>query len=60
MVTDKLIEAFPDLMQIGYTRDMEHQLDSIEENHIDWLQMLQNFMAPFNKALTQHIKHGAR
>jgi DNA topoisomerase I len=57
MVTDKLIEAFPDLMQIGYTRDMEHQLDSIEENHIDWLQMLQNFYGPFQQSLDTAYKN---
>ena len=51
IVTDKLIEAFPDLMQIGYTRDMEQQLDGIEENHKDWVHMLQDFYGPFHKSL---------
>jgi len=44
-------------MQIGYTRDMEHQLDSIEENHIDWLQMLQNFYGPFQQSLDTAYKN---
>lgn len=57
MVTDKLIEGFPGLMQIGYTRDMEHQLDSIEENHMDWLQMLQNFYGPFQESLNKAYKN---
>ncbi|MEZ6243865.1 MAG: DNA topoisomerase [Phycisphaerales bacterium] len=31
VVTDKLIEAFPRIMEVGYTRQMEEQLDKIEE-----------------------------
>jgi DNA topoisomerase-1 len=57
IVTDKLIEAFPDLMQIGYTRDMEQQLDSIEENHTDWVHMLQDFYGPFHKSLDAAYKN---
>lgn len=52
-VTDKLIEAFPDLMDVGYTRDMEALLDKIEEDHLDWVQMLRDFYGPFSKRLGQ-------
>jgi DNA topoisomerase-1 len=51
IVTDKLIEAFPEIMEVGYTRDMEQQLDDIEEKHADWIQMLQKFYGPFKKSL---------
>jgi DNA topoisomerase-1 len=51
VVTDKLVEAFPDIMGVGYTRDMEQQLDDIEERHTDWVQMLQHFYGPFKKSL---------
>jgi len=57
IVTDKLLEAFPDLMKIGYTRDMEQQLDSIEENHTDWVHMLQDFYGPFHKSLDAAYKN---
>jgi DNA topoisomerase-1 len=50
-VTDKLIEAFPDLMDVGYTREMETKLDKIEEDHLDWVQMLHEFYGPFAKRL---------
>jgi len=53
VVTDKLIEAFPQLMDLGYTRQMEEELDKIEEQHTDWVQMLENFYAPFVKNLEQ-------
>src|SRR6185436_10157785 len=29
VVTDKLVEAFPEIMDVGYTRDMEKELDLI-------------------------------
>ena len=51
VVNDKLIEAFPEILQVGYTRDMEQQLDDIEEKHADWVQMLKNFYGPFKKSL---------
>jgi DNA topoisomerase-1 len=50
-VTDKLIEAFPEILQISYTSDMEQQLDNIEEKHADWRQMLKDFYRPFKDRL---------
>jgi DNA topoisomerase-1 len=51
VVTDKLVEAFPEILHVGYTRDMEQQLDDIEEKHADWVQMLRRFYGPFKKSL---------
>ena len=51
VVTDKLVEAFPEIMQVGYTRDMEQQLDDIEEKHADWVEMLHQFYGPFKRNL---------
>ncbi|MBL4686744.1 MAG: type I DNA topoisomerase, partial [Nannocystaceae bacterium] len=51
VVTDKLIEAFPDLMDVGYTRAMEAKLDEVEAETVDWVQMLHDFYDPFAKAL---------
>jgi len=51
VVTDKLVEAFPEIMQVGYTRDMEQQLDDIEEKKADWVKMLQRFYGPFKQSL---------
>ncbi len=51
VVTDKLIEAFPDIMDVGYTREMEKQLDLIEEEHLDWVEVLRRFYGPFESAL---------
>jgi DNA topoisomerase-1 len=53
VVTDKLMEAFPKIMDIGYTRKMEGQLDAVEEHHQDWVQMLQEFYGPFKDELAK-------
>lgn len=51
VVTDKLIEGFPEIMDVGYTRDMEGQLDKVEDDHLDWVDMLRKFYNPFKKSL---------
>jgi DNA topoisomerase-1 len=51
VVTDKLIEAFPRLMDVGYTREMESELDQIEEEHLDWIDMLERFYGRFKESL---------
>ncbi len=48
IVTDKLIQAFPEIMDIGFTAGMELKLDSIEEQHLDWIQLLKDFYGPFH------------
>jgi len=60
IVTDKLGQYFPKIMDISFTRYMEEQLDKIEEQHLDWLEVLRSFYGPFRQnletALTQ-MKH---
>jgi DNA topoisomerase-1 len=51
VVTDKLVEAFPNILQVGYTRDMEQELDNIEEKQVDWVKMLHRFYGPFKSSL---------
>ncbi len=53
VVTDKLIEAFPEILQVGYTREMEQKLDDIEEKEADWIRMLKDFYGPFRRDLTR-------
>lgn len=53
VVTDKLIEAFPELMDVGYTRQMERELDSVEDASVDWVAMLRSFYDHFSAALEQ-------
>ncbi len=51
IVTDKLVEGFPRIMDVGYTREMEADLDKVEEEHLDWVEMLRRFYGPFQQAL---------
>jgi DNA topoisomerase-1 len=46
-----LIEAFPELMDVGYTRAMEAELDDIETNAADWVKMLDRFYDDFKESL---------
>ncbi len=51
IVTDKLNDYFPKIMDINFTRYMEEQLDKIEEQHLDWLGVLRDFYGPFKQNL---------
>jgi DNA topoisomerase-1 len=53
VVTDKLIEGFPRLMDVGYTREMEGQLDKVEDEHLDWIEMLETFYQRFSESLAR-------
>jgi DNA topoisomerase-1 len=60
VVTNKLSEFFPRVMDIAFTRQMEEQLDQIEEQHRDWVRVLRDFYGPFKTNLeTAHeeMKH---
>ncbi len=51
VVTDLLRAAFPTIMDVGYTRQMEDKLDQIESDHLDWHRMLADFYGPFEEKL---------
>ena len=51
VVTDKLIEHFPDVVDINFTRYMEKELDDIAEGQLGKVQMLHEFNGPFERAL---------
>ncbi len=60
VVTNKLNEYFPKIMDIAFTRYMEEQLDKIEEQHLDWLGVLRDFYGPFKQNLdtaARQMKH---
>lgn len=47
MVSDMLVENFPDIINEKFTAKMEDQLDQIEEGKTDWVQTLKDFYGPF-------------
>jgi DNA topoisomerase I len=51
VVTDKLIEHFPDVVDVTFTAYMEKELDDIAEGDLRKITMLEEFYAPFERAL---------
>jgi DNA topoisomerase-1 len=51
VVTDKLIEHFPDVVDVNFTAHMEDELDEIAEGQVGWTQVLHEFNGPFERAL---------
>ena len=51
VVTDMLIEHFPDVVDVSFTAQMEDELDDIAEGGIGWTQVLHEFNGPFERAL---------
>jgi DNA topoisomerase-1 len=46
-VNDFLLETLLDLFQVGFTAEMENDLDKIEEGKLQWKKMLSDFYAKF-------------
>lgn len=51
IVTDKLVQAFPEIMNVQFTAGMELKLDEIEEKHLDWIKLLKDFYGPFHETV---------
>ena len=48
IVTDFLIEHFPDIVDYGFTAKVEEEFDEIAEGKRDWKKMLSSFYTPFS------------
>jgi DNA topoisomerase I len=51
VVTDLLVESFPEIMEVGFTAGLEEALDQVEEGSRDWRKLLGEFYTPFSQAL---------
>jgi DNA topoisomerase-1 len=51
VVTDLLVEHFPDIVDVGFTARMEDELDDIAEGKMRWTQVLDEFYGPFERLL---------
>lgn len=51
VVTDLLVQSFPDILNVAFTSEMEDKLDQIEEGQTNLLKMMQDFWGPFQKTL---------
>ncbi|MGD2143806.1 MAG: type I DNA topoisomerase [Anaerolineae bacterium] len=53
IVNDLLVEYFPDYVDLGFTAQMEDDLDLIASGERDWIPVLRNFYGPFARTLTR-------
>ena len=51
IVTERLGESFADLMDYGFTAQMEERLDSVAHGELQWKQLLDEFYKDFKKKL---------
>jgi DNA topoisomerase-1 len=51
VVTDLLVEHFPDVVDYQFTAEIENELDKIAEGEINWKDVISNFYTPFEKNL---------
>lgn len=53
LVTDLLLEHFPDVMDVGFTARMENELDQIALGKLPWVSVLKEFYTPFSMKVAQ-------
>ncbi len=53
LVTDLLVQAFPDILNVEFTAGMESELDKIEEGQERWVEALRRFYAAFSRDLAE-------
>jgi DNA topoisomerase-1 len=51
LVVDRLKKHFPDVVSLGYTAQVEDQLDNIAEGKDRWQDVVGSFYSPFSKSL---------
>jgi DNA topoisomerase-1 len=51
VVNDLLVEQFPDVVDIGFTSQMEGELDDVAEGEREWRRVLGEFYSPFEQEI---------
>lgn len=46
-----MVKQFPDVFNVGFTSEMEGELDKIEEGELGWRRVLKDFWTPFESSL---------
>ncbi|TXB61590.1 type I DNA topoisomerase [Phaeodactylibacter luteus] len=59
-VSDFLSEHFKEIMDYGFTADIEKQFDVIAEGQREWTQMLASFYKPFHETVEETIENAER
>ena len=53
LVNDILVTHFPKIVDIGFTAEMEEELDKIAQGEKEWIPVIKDFYKPFEKNLKQ-------
>lgn len=56
VVSDLLVEHFPDVVDYGFTASMEEDLDEIALGNKEWVPVIRDFYVPFEKELQEKEK----
>lgn len=56
LVNELLVKSFPEIIDVGFTAQMEEELDQVEEGKRTWVATLKAFYGPFEKAVAQASK----
>jgi DNA topoisomerase-1 len=51
IVNDALVKHFPDIVDIGFTAEMEEELDEIAQGKRKWKPVIKEFYGPFEKSI---------
>lgn len=53
LVNGLLVSSFPSILDVGFTAQMEVELDEVEEGRRGWVETLNDFYTPFKDALAK-------
>jgi DNA topoisomerase I len=56
VVAELLIAAFPDILEVSFTAQLEVELDEVENGNENWVKTLRRFYGPFKKSLGEAKK----
>jgi len=56
VVAELLVKAFPDILEVGFTAQLEEELDEVESGKENWVKTLRRFYGPFKKSLGEAKK----
>lgn len=60
IVTDLLVEHFPQIVDINFTATMEGELDNIAHGETNWVKLLRDFYGPFEENLNKKYEEVAK
>lgn len=56
VVNDLLVEHFPQIVDIGFTADIEEDFDKIAEGKKEWVPIIREFYKPFHANIEKKVK----